>query len=148
MVGVAQYVNSSNCCSTSWKSSLSAGRKGSELDEADHLEPATWIPANENKREHSNLICYALQMLGRKGEAMMRRFEDQNARQLHKAGNFRSLGIPDVDNSVIVRAKKPVLPAPVVAPNVGSNYYWEQLLISHRRLLMRRSQGPSEPEAL
>ena len=53
-----------------------------------------------------------------------------------------------MDDSVIVRAKEHMLSAPVVAPNMGSNCYWEQLLISDRLLLLRRSPGPSEPEAL
>lgn len=52
-----------------------------------------------------------------------------------------------MDDSVIVRAKEHVLSAPVVAPKMGSNCYWEQLLISDRLLLLRRSPGPSEPEA-
>ena len=36
-----------------------------------------------------------------------------------------------------------VLSAPVVAPNMGSNCYWELLLISDRLLLLRRNPGPS-----
>ena len=54
-----------------------------------------------------------------------------------------------MDDSIVVRAKEYMLSAPVVAPkNAGSNFCWEQLLISDRLLLLRRNPGPSEPEAL
>ena len=62
--------------------------------------------------------------------------------------DLRSPSIRDVDDSVIVRAKEHVLLSPVVAPNMGSNCYWKQHLISDTLLLLRRRWGPSKPEAL
>lgn len=41
-----------------------------------------------------------------------------------------------------------VLSALVVSPNLGSKCYWEQLLISDRLLLLRRTWDPAEAEAL
>ena len=67
----------------------------------------------------STLIRNALHMLG---EAMTFHCEQQNAKQPHLAGNFRSPSIRDVDDSIVVRAKEYKLSAPVVAPKT-----WEAI---------------------
>ena len=67
----------------------------------------------------STLIRNALHMLG---EAMTFHGEQQNAKQPHLAGNFRSPSIRDVDDSIVVRAKEYMLSAPVVAPKT-----WEAI---------------------
>lgn len=48
--------------------------------------------------------------------------EQKNAKQPHYAGNFRSPSIPVMEDNIIVRAKEPVLLAPVVVLNMGSTY--------------------------